>query len=356
MAIPVRKLVVHVGDIKSATTSVQVALAAGRQPEIAGRLLYPAHGLNHNYLEHPFKNGRGPDHPQIQWLRKRMIAAVRVDTCIISGERLSVMAPARLKAAIGTAFGDLAESVTIVHYIRPHADRMLSAYAERVKIGAERRALHDFLRDEIASGRFLQARRLKRWRAIFGDGYKLRAMVPGELIRGDAVVDFFDTVFGHVPEGWRPPTPTNESLSASGLSQVARLQNRMTDAPASLRHAVGYEFAWLYGREGGTARPDRIGMDPGMAAHFRDAFMADARMLDEDLFSGAELFVPALLAGTDKALTGNSRPLDLPADPVGEGIAEQLLGRVTTSRNHPGLARQMRDARYRRYIDAARSS
>lgn len=353
MVRPIKNLVVHVGDIKSATTSVQVALAAGQYPETAGTPLYPVQGLNHNYLEQPFKKERGPAHHQIDWLRNQMIAARHVETCIISGERLSVMAPSRLDAAIDRAFGDLAESVTIVHYIRPHVERLLSAYSERVKIGSENRPLPDFLREAIASGRFLQHRRLTRWQSIFRDRYRLRAMAPGQLAQGDAVVDFFETVFGPVPKGWRPPTPTNESLSASGLSQVARLQDQIDCAPASLRHAIGYEFAWLYGLEHKVSSSEKIGMGAEMAAEFRDAFIGDARALDNDLFDGSEIFVPTLLSGTERVLSGVCDPLALPPDPAGRKVSEQLLKLVTTSSDHLGLARRIRDARYKRYIEAA---
>lgn len=357
MAPPIDRLIFHVGDIKSATTSVQVTLAADRQPRTAsgGKVFYPAKGLNHNYLEQPLRERNGPHTPPMAWLRQRMIAAAPVETCVISGERLSVIAPAKLKASIEESFGDLAREITVLHYIRPHVDRLLSAYAERVKIGAETRSLTDFLREETASQRFYQHQRLSRWRKVFGKAYILRAILPARLERGDPVVDFFHTVSGSVPADWQPPTPSNESLSAAGLAQVARMQAELKDMPAALRHALGYEFAWLYGQQPDAAPSGRIGFDAAMAAELRAAYGADARALDADLFSGEDLFVPALETSIQRALGGEARPLSLPADPAGDRIARQLVTMARAAPDPLALARKIRDARYDRYIQAARS-
>lgn len=354
MVRPVKNIIVHVGDIKSATTSVQVTLAADRQPEYSGSLLYPVRGLNHNYLMPAMKSGEGADHPQISWLRKKIISAKNIDTCIISGERLSVLPPRQLKEALDRAFADLAERMTIVHYVRPQFDRLLSGYAERIKIGAEQRPLKEALQEAIATGRFLQSQRLQRWGKVFGDSYKLRAMVPSRLERGDPVVDFFHTAFGYVPNSWQAPVPSNESLSAPGLAQVFRLQKSLSDIPAQLRHALGYEFAGIYASADDAARSQRIGIDNDMKSLVRDAFLADAQFLDQSVFGGNDIFVPALLTGIEKASSGHSQPLDLPIDPAGQRISEQLLDMVKRSRDYSKLARNLRNARYDRYIKMAK--
>lgn len=353
MVRPVDNLIVHVGDIKSATTSVQVALAAGRMPVTEDRLFYPTRGLNHNYLEPLFRAGHGIDHPEIHWLRNQMIQSGSRKICILSGERLSVLPPDKLQIAIETTFGDLVETYTVLHYIRPHIDRLLSAYSERIKIGAERRSLHDFLLETAESGRFQQHKRLLRWRSVFGDRYHLHAILPETLISGDAVVDFFHTILGSVPEGWQPPVPTNESLSATGLAQVARMQEQLEAEPAALRHALGYEFAWLYGLESDATISGKIGMTADVAAYVCDSYQADAKALDQDMFGGSELFVPALRAGARRALSGDASPLEIPADTAGEKVSARLLALLQNAPNRLQLARQIRKSRYQRYIEAA---
>lgn len=208
----------------------------------------------------------------------------------------------------------------------------------------------------LESGRFLQARRLHQWKKSFGEDYRLRPMIPARLARGDAVADFFDTVCGSLPDDWSPPRPTNEALSASGLAQVARLQKLLTDAPASLRHALGYEFARLYVRATKGSPAGKIGLGADLAERLRDAFLDDARRLDEDFFDGEDLFVPALQSGVRKALGGNDRPLEIPADAAGQEIIAKLMKMVRSSSDQVGLARRLRKARYKRYLRAARRS
>lgn len=349
-------LIVHVGDIKSATTSVQVTLAAGMAPVGSKSLHYPATVLNHNYLSKVFANHRKGTHPKILNLREHMVMAGAVDYCVLSGELMSTLPPVKLKTAIEFSFDDLAKSYKIVHYIRPHLDRLISGYAERVKIGKEFRPLDVFLQDMLTAGKYSHFKRLSRWRKIFSENYCLKAMLPSQMVRGDAVIDFFSTILGSVPDDWKPPPSTNESMSAAGLAQVMRFQSKIKDAPDTLRHSMGYEFARLYSEATADKSQQKLGLSAADAAFARDAFLDDARSLDQGFFDGRALFEPALTASCEKVLAGESKPFDIPQDDEGQKISDHLLSLMDGKSDLELLGQRMRRARVAKYVETARSA
>lgn len=347
-------LVIHVGAIKAATTSVQVALAAGCFPKTEKTIYYPVEGLNHNYLERVLTNPQARFHPEILKLRAKMSAKGQVDICILSGERLSVLPPKNLKDAVEACFSDLVSDYTILHYIRPHADQALSGYAERVKIGACNIGLRDFLVKMIRREHFLKHSHLQNWRKVFGDRYRLRPMLPDAMTRQDAVADFFNTILGSLSGEWSPPPSVNESASAAGLAQVYRLQQQLTAETLLVRHTLGYEFAERYNQATVGQPRERIGMDSDTATLFLNRHLRDAEILDQDFFGGESLFASALRAGVEKAQIGNPAPLDIPEDMAGKKIHVALLAMLRQSENREAMALRMRKARYQRYISLAK--
>lgn len=349
-------LVVHVGAIKAATTSVQVALAAGCAPQSGKILRYPAKSLNHNYLENILAGSEGRQHPQIRRLRGMMTAGGPADIAVLSGERLSVLRPAQLKTAIETCFGDLIGDYTILHYIRPHADRALSGYAERVKIGTCDIPLREYLTDLTERGHFQQTPKLRSWQKVFGARYRLRPMLPAAMVRGDAVADFFNTVLGELPPDWVAPVPVNESLSATGLAQVARFQQQLQAETAAVRHVMGYEFAAAYCQETADVPAVSVGMEADIAEFFVARHLADAEQLDREFFGDEGLFVAALHARAARARQGDPEPLARPADQIGTEIAAGLIETLNAARNRNAMVRRLRTARYRAYVAGARQS
>ncbi len=354
MARPIRKLVVHIGDIKSGTTSIQVALAAGHAPCAPGHLLYPGRMLHHNYLTSALRDHNDGKNPNIQRLRQKIISAGPVDTCVLSAEMFSTIQPKKFRDALNICFADLAEEVQILHYIRPHADRLLSGYAERVKIGLETRSFDAFMKWAIDVGRFFHHDRATRLQKFFGPQYNLRPMLPQTLRDGDVITDFFDAVLGDVPTGWKSEVSVNESLSGLGLSQVALFQAQLDGLPAISRHSLGYEFARLYTRETATRADKKLGLTQLQADFVQQAYQQDAKALDLDFFGGTPLFSDALHTSIEKALKGQPEQTDVTPDPEGMRITAELRKLVKKAKDPETLGKKLREERIRNYIAAAK--
>lgn len=192
--------IIHCGYQKTGTTTLQRALdlAAQRDP----RLLYPAAGrigqsVHHNLTyellgDDRFAGGNGG------WAAVRQeIKAAQSPRVVISAESLCTVDPHVLRAAVQDLLSDLDYDVRIVVYIRPHLSRILSAYAQDVKLGFSNASLDDFVRDACARLRFAQSQWISRWVDVFGDSLALSVFDRKTLRGEDIVADF---AFRHLPE------------------------------------------------------------------------------------------------------------------------------------------------------------
>lgn len=350
------RIIFHVGDIKSGTTSVQVALAAGCIPETKQRVVYPARGLNHNYLQEAISRGGDTLITEVGRLVRLMKAKAPADICVISGERLSTMKAQVLKDAIETHFSGLADDYSVIRYVRPHFERLISGYAEQVKIGAETRSLEEFVNRAIQTKRYAQSHRHKVWRDAFDGRYILRPMIRKQLIGGDVVRDFFQTIMGPLPEDWQSPENANESLAPEALELIREIQRHLEGQPTMLRHAIGYEFARLYGQHCAGDAGAKLWLPLTQAQAFFDKHQEDAATLDAELFGGRPLFLPALHAGLERARETPSPRPDLPPAQTVTAILGHLLSRLLVAENPKAIALRLRNDRYKNFIAQARAS
>ena len=216
-------LVVHAGDYKTGTTSVQATLEACADPIVEtprGRLIYPRAG----------RRGGGPHH-NLAWklLGSAMAredaggwpelaeeaAAAEADIIVISTETFESVSPSILSDEIGRRLGGLYDDLKVISYIRPHGERLLSAYSQKVKTGQEGAGLGPFARAAIGRNAFFFSERLKAWRAAFGDAFIARPYVRSALRDQDVVADFLHETLGMTPAdlGVDEPVSVNESPS-----------------------------------------------------------------------------------------------------------------------------------------------
>ncbi|RME96791.1 MAG: hypothetical protein D6773_16685, partial [Alphaproteobacteria bacterium] len=136
-----KTLIFHIGDRKTGSTSIQNVFAQ-KQVRLKGRrVFYPAQ-LSHNPLRQHFLAYDDPKDPAAH---DRAVAAfealagrvrnARADFCLLSTETIESVDPAVFHKVLTTHFGDVADEVRIVGYVRPHAARFLSSFAERTKLG-----------------------------------------------------------------------------------------------------------------------------------------------------------------------------------------------------------------------------
>lgn len=325
------RLVVHVGDHKTGTTSIQAALAAGRVRLAAGDLLYPlGETVNHNYLCRRGPDGVRPERadtpkgPGLDAIAAR-IAAERPALAILSAEQLEGAPPAETAALLQEVFGGVAE-LRVVAYVRPHAARVLSSFAEHTKIGLWDGTPDEFAARQIRRGAYLYHPRFAAWRAALGDRFVLRPMIRARLAGGGAVEDFL-TVAAGPPPAWTlaPGETANESLSLEDLMLLQALYRRLP-AERAFRHAFGWEVARLAGRAGGGGT--RLRLHRALAERIAGACRDDAAAMDAAFFGGEAVLAAALEAAVAEAPEAPQIPDDGGFFPPEEARRIDILARL----------------------------
>lgn len=342
--------IVHIGDIKSGTTSVQAALAANNIPAAYKKAIYPCAELNHNHLAILFKQGESKKRQYVRNIRKLINASPDSNAFIISGEILSTVDPQVVKKELESCFGDLSSKFTIIHYVRPHFSRAVSAYAEQAKIGATSLPLNEFVKISTEKGRFKHSLKMKAWQREFQDNYIVRPMQKSTLYQENIVADFFLTALGEISYGWTPPPQVNKALSNEGLLHVRRLQVALEGRSAALRHSLGYEFERYFSAiEKRPSAPAIVGR--ALAELFFNGYKGDAK--EADMYLSHPVLENALYQGFQDGIKENYDKEELWHTEEANEIISKLLN-IAKIENERDCAVQLRRDRFKRYIDIAK--
>ncbi|MDF2234127.1 hypothetical protein P2H44_16315 [Albimonas sp. CAU 1670] len=280
------RLLIHLGDCKTGTTAIQNVLKQGAWSSEGIDWVYPVdperlHNCNlASCLYKPkMKKFRGPRWKKVNRRLKRSEA----DLGILSGEWFEFVDPEILDRILRRWIPDLAEEARLIAYVRPHAERVLSSFQERTKLGQYEGSLAEFHERVLEHGRFLYAERLRKWRAVFGDRYEVRPMVRDRLKDGDVVRDFLDfAVEGaafELDETAAAGKSANESLSVQDLAWLRALHRN-----SKLPPQVGRRAARALQTDG--RRGEKLRLDRALLERMRAAYLADARTLDAEFFGG----------------------------------------------------------------------
>ena len=157
-----QELIFHIGDHKTGSTSIQSALAAKHIVPEGKTLLYPSQ-LNHNHLVELRRKGKaikgkrfsGPDirHKKFSELAHE-INNSDYDFCVISAEAFEAFSPSRLDDIIAKYFDTTQIKIRVIAYVRPHAARLLSSYAEKIKISPFPGSLDEYHEKTQRNGKF----------------------------------------------------------------------------------------------------------------------------------------------------------------------------------------------------------
>jgi hypothetical protein len=286
----VGRLVFHIGDRKTGSTSIQRALAtgAGRSPAVS--LAYPARAHHIALASALFRPGHREARAERWGALARRLARLEADLAVISAEGFESVPPAVLTAAIGEFLPDHAATARVIAYVRPHADRLLSSWTQQVKMGLRPGSLEDCHRRTLAGGRFLYADRFAAWAETFGERFTLRPMLRAELAGGDVVRDFYATLFAGAPFTLEPPAASNEALCLEDLAVVAELQRRLRPAldGSEARGVLGARLAQIL-QAGGRSSRTRPALHRSLAETVVVAYRADAAAVDARFFPAGVL-------------------------------------------------------------------
>lgn len=315
-----RKLLFHIGDRKTGTTTIQNAFATGKVSLDGGRILYPGR-MAHNYLYRHFKlfvaEGRllpgKPGFPGLARIAERLQQG-NYDVAVISGEDFEDSKPRDVFKVLSAFMLPHVSDHAVICYIRPHAGRILSSYAEQLKIGLFSGTVDNFAKRISTNGRFHYARRVEEWVKVFGTHYCLRPMIRSELAGGSVLQDFIATGFGpDAPIKFGAVAPANESLCLEDLVLVRLIQDSLQSRNFNVRVEMGRALAATFGTlaRAGT-KGTRLRMHRALAEGIRLAYREDAETLDATYFRGRPLFRTELDRAVDEALP-TAQSLD-PAD------------------------------------------
>lgn len=311
---PRRKtLIVHIGDRKTGSTAIQTAIAKQQVALEAGSIFYPAR-LSHNWFKPHFRAYAEGAKPA---LRNKAAAAFdrlagRIrdssdDICLISTETFESAPPAILHRIVTTHFAPVVDEVRVIAYVRPHAARLLSSFAERLKSGGKSVVegdLEGFFEQFHKAGRLDYHPRFSALKDLFGDAFTLRPMIRSQLYRGSVIDDFIRHGLGTGAYELHGGDRANESLDLVDLMRLKLVQEILIERHPGKqpRHAFGWEFARVLAHMPPPDTRRRLQLHRALADRLHAACLADARALDRDFFGGEGLMQAELDAARDTAV------------------------------------------------------
>lgn len=288
-----RELIFHLGDRKTGSTSIQAMLRSGRwEAEGAPKLGYPAR-LNNGGLASSLTGGNpvGNSAEGFKLLAKRMsVLGDDIDITVVSSEHFEVVPPRNLKVALQAHMPQFADSARFVMYLRPHADRILSSFAERTKLGVFTGPLSEFVDNSIESGLYHYLDRVRRWKKVFGDRFVVRPMLRSALHQNCVVRDFLSIALRTDSLKLLQEPAANESMTVRDLSIITLFHREFTAVAKNdkSRQAIGRNMGLLFAslRGEGGIRPayDRTLCEKVIVAH-----REDASLLDSEFFTGSPM-------------------------------------------------------------------
>ncbi|GKY87975.1 hypothetical protein [Sinisalibacter aestuarii] len=305
------KLLIHTGDHKTGTTSIQHALTRGDVTLPGGRIAYPLgkHHFNHNGLAGR-ERGRFFFQPKRSVVRDepfkgfaRRALAEQADLTVLSAENLEAVDPRALARALARHLTTAPGQLTVTTYLRPHIPRVISGLAEHIKLGWSAENPWNGV-EAGARARRKYTRRLAAWRTVFGDAYKVRPMIRAELTEGSVLKDLIATALGPGVATFAPEHKSNESLGIEDLMRLHVVHRALPDLGRATHHALG----WMLAEQIDTLRPaggasTRLRPHKGLATRLRSAFRGDAATIDSDWFGGRALLAQALDEAADTAVS-----------------------------------------------------
>jgi hypothetical protein len=353
------KLIVHVGDHKAGSTSIQNGLARGIVRLKHGTLSYPllADKVGHNHLGRVleaegvkrFSLKRKPSNPEGFAKVAQIAREARPDVTVLSAEDFEGVAPAKLHAVLNKHFPVEPGALTLVAYLRPHPGRVISGLAERIKIG--------WAKNDPWEGISLSARlklryapRVAAWRKEFSQAYIPRPMIREALVGGSLLDDLFATALGPGQVEVREDRRANESLGVEDLMRLHVIHGALPQLSKWQHHGLGWALA---DHLAAAAAPDTPGtplrIHKALAEDLFKGLGGDARKIDAEVCGGQPLFTREFERVLDTALPERMslRPEDWlePGEIRSLRALAALIADMTDAKGWNGALRSARVAR-----------
>lgn len=290
----INELIVHLGDTKTGSTSIQKVLAQ-KTYEVPGQTLcYPT---KNNHIALAKTLTQKPRFKERETRFSRIHQAFQesdADYGIISAEHFQSVDPRMLNETIETYWPELRDRLRLVSYVRPHAGKFLSAFSERVKLGADLASVEGLFETMSAKELLDYTPRFEAGRKVFGSALSVRPFVRDRLYKGDVVQDFFKYFLNSDAFEITGDTAANPSLTDSQLA-LLRVIHRQMESKAKGRK--GSHFRNMQGKFGRAVSEylrvngigndgEKLRMPAGMFARFQERYAPDAEAMDQGFFEG----------------------------------------------------------------------
>ena len=290
----IKELIIHLGDRKTGSTSIQAALARKNWCCDSAHLIYPSRS-NHNSLANAIRGEKtGMSLPQrVERLRRRLLGS-DAEFGVISAEDFEIVSPSDLSTFLGNYFPELLPRFRLIAYIRPHAERLLSSFVERLKNGARYSSPSQLHRDFLSKGFLNYAPRMREWRNTFDEKILFKPFIRTLLYEQDVVSDFLRFVFRDhsftLDANFRP---RNESLCLEDLVMLRKVH-------AILRQRFGPKLSnstlQAFGRRmaitlaSSVASGTKLQLHRGLVEEIISSYSDDAIAVDQEFFTGSPMF------------------------------------------------------------------
>ena len=303
-----RKLIFQIGHHKTGSTTIQKALATGSIIVDGQKPLYPAR-MAHNYLPSYFNayakekkilNGSA-GRPNLEKI-SQLLKIKDYQHAVFSGEEFERSSPQAVKKVMQKFMLPHVDEHAVICYVRPHAARILSSFAENSKIGYFNGTLAEFHQRSSKKGRFRYIDVLAPWIAGFGDHFTARPFVRDVLVNGSALADFTHYAFPEAEVRVQETKAANESISLEDLVFIRYMQQQLARHRRPIRHNVGWLLGLALAAQPRVGISTKLALDRGLAEEIRKHYLTDARELDRTIFASSPVMERELDQAVDTAL------------------------------------------------------